>query len=102
MADKISGYGRGLEVGNTRTRAVNRAAPENETAATGRARTPRDAVEITDTAVKLKAVEAQLAQLPDVDQARVEAIRQRIESGAYKPDPARIAQKLLRLEQQLG
>lgn len=102
MADKISGYGRGLEVGNTRTRTVNRAAQENDTAATGQARTPRDAVEITDTAVKLKAVEAQLAQLPDVDQARVEAIRQRIESGGYKPDPARIAQKLLRLEQQLG
>lgn len=103
MADKINGYGRvGPDVGTMRTRATSRPESEGDTGATGRARSSGDAVEITDTAARLKAVEARLAEVPDVDQARVAAIRKRIESGDYQPDPARIAQKLMRLEQELG
>jgi negative regulator of flagellin synthesis FlgM len=103
MADKISGYGRaGLDVGTTRARAVNRPERTPDPAATGNTRSSGDAVAITDTAAKLKAIEARLAQVPDVDAARVAAIRERIESGNYRPDPARIAEKLMRLEQDLG
>jgi negative regulator of flagellin synthesis FlgM len=103
MADKISGYGRGgIDVGSTRARGVDRVEREASTTGADRARTTGDAVQITDTAAKLKVIEARLAEVPDVDQARVAAIRERIESGNYQPDPARIAQKLLRMEQDLG
>ena len=102
MADKINGHGRvGIDVGPARTRTVSRPERNGESGAAGRARQSRDAVEITDTATRLKAVEARLAELPDVDQARVDAIRKQVESGNYQPDAARIAQKLMRMEQDL-
>ena len=103
MADKINGYGRvGLDVGPARARPVARPGDSGDAATTRRARQSVDAVEITDTAAKLKAIETKLADVPDVDRARVDAVRQRIDSGEYKPDAARIAQKLLRMEQELG
>ena len=102
MTDKINGHGRaGLDVGTARTRTVSRPEREGETGATRRSQDSRDAVEITDTATRLKAVEARLSELPDVDRARVDALRKQVESGSYHPDPARIAQKLLRMEQDL-
>lgn len=103
MADKINGYGRvGLDVGPARARPVARPGDNGEAGAARRAKQSGDAVEITDTATKLKAVEAKLADVPDVDRAHVDAVRQRIESGEYKPDAERIAQKLIRMEQELG
>jgi negative regulator of flagellin synthesis FlgM len=102
MADKIDGYGRGgLDVSASRARHVARNERSADTGATQKSAVARDAVEITDTAAHLKRIEARLADVPDVDQARVDAIRQRIESGEYELDPARVAQKLLRLEQDL-
>jgi negative regulator of flagellin synthesis FlgM len=103
MADKINGYGGrvGLDVGPTRGRAVPRSGEGGPSEGARRAE-KRDAVELTDAAARLKAVEARLAEVPDVDRARVEAARQKIESGEYRPDPERIAAKLIRMEQELA
>lgn len=102
MADKINGYGRvGLDVGPARSRAVAKPEQGDEGAGARRAE-KRDAVEITDTAARLKAVEARLAEVPDVDRARVEDVRRRIDSGEYRPDADRIAQKLIRMEKELA
>jgi negative regulator of flagellin synthesis FlgM len=103
MADKINGYGRvGLDIGPAKSRPVARTGNGAEAAASRRAGQTGDAVEITDTAAKLKAIEAKLADVPEVDRARVENVRQRIESGSYQPDADRIARKLIRMEQELG
>lgn len=103
MADKINGYGRvGLDVGPARARPVSRPGGNAESGAARHAKQAGDAVEITDTAAKLKAIEAKLADVPDVDRSRVDAVRQRIESGEYRPDADRIARKLVRMEQELG
>ena len=103
MADKINGYGRvGLDVGPAKSRPVARSGGGSEAAASRRAERSGDAVELTDTAAKLKAIEAKLADVPDVDRARVENVRQKIESGNYQPDADRIARKLIRMEQELG
>jgi negative regulator of flagellin synthesis FlgM len=102
MADKISGYGRvGLDVAPARSRPVSRPDAQAKTGASERPRGGGDAVEITDVAARMKAVEARLANLPEVDEARVKAVRERIDSGNYQPDAARIARKLANLERQL-
>jgi negative regulator of flagellin synthesis FlgM len=102
MAEKIDGYGRaGLEVSSSRLRNASRADRQKSPDAAPTASAARDAVEFTNTATNLKRIEAALASTPDVDQARVDAIRQRIESGQYAVDPARVAWKLLRMEQDL-
>ena len=103
MADKISGYGRaGLDVGPAKARSVARTANEPVADGAKRADQSRDAVELTETATRLKVIEARLAKIPDVDTGRVEAARQKIESGEYRPDAARIAAKLIRLERELA
>ena len=61
-----------------------------------------DTVSITDTANQLKALEANVAQLPVVDTQRVEAAREAIDSGQYKVNPENVADRLLAFENQLS
>ena len=102
MADKINGYGRGgVDISTARLRAIERGenAPQSrktESASGG------DDVQLTHAATSLKQIETRLASIPDVDRARVDAVRQRVESGAYKMDANRIADRLLRFERDLA
>jgi len=112
MADKINGYGRnGLDITPARSRASVRNAGEAGTdkasagSRTEASPTPGPAsseLRLTDTATNLKQVEGRLAKLPDVDQARVEAVRQRIESGAYAVNAGRLADRLLAFERDMA
>lgn len=52
-------------------------------------------VEITPTAQLLASVEQQVANIPDVNQGRVDSIRQALSSGSYQIDSARVAAGLL-------
>lgn len=88
----------GLEVGATR---ANRAERPEANAGTRRQEAAGDTVQLTDTATQLQKLEARLRTQPDVDTARVEALRQRIAAGEYQVDPGRVAAKLLRFDQSL-
>ena len=46
----------------------------------------------------LARIAGDLAASPPVDAARVDALRTAIASGSYRPDPARIAEKMMALE----
>ena len=52
-------------------------------------------VEITPTAQLLATVAQQIADSPDIDQSRVDSIRQALDSGSYQIDAARVADGLL-------
>jgi negative regulator of flagellin synthesis FlgM len=52
-------------------------------------------VEITPTAQLLAGLSQQIADAPDVDQTRVDAVRQALGGGAYQIDSSRIADGLL-------
>ena len=102
MADKINGYGRGgVDITSTRLRAIERGENARQSRKSESASSGGDAVQLTHTATSLKQIESRLASIPDVDRARVDAIRQRVESGAYKLDANRIADRLLRFERDL-
>lgn len=103
MADKITGYTHTpVERGPSKARAASDARE------TGRSRTEQpsapaqDAVSVSDTATRLKAAEARLAQQPEVDAARVSEMREKIESGDYRVDSQAVAEKLLQLDQSLS
>jgi negative regulator of flagellin synthesis FlgM len=106
MTDKIDGTGRtavDLRPAKSRSAAASEKAGTSAAASPGASRAPaRDAVQITDTATRLKRIEAGLADVPDVDRSRVEAVRRKIESGDYEVNPRKVADKLLRLEQDLA
>lgn len=61
-----------------------------------------DTVSLTDTAARLRELDALLARTPDMDPARVEALRQQIAEGRYSVDAVHVADKLISLERSLS
>lgn len=59
-------------------------------------------VRITDQARLLASLEQAVGSLPEVNEARVAEIRTAIDEGRYQVHPERIADKLLRTEQELA
>ena len=91
--------------GNTAARRSGQGAavgggPDSPGAAAGSAGS--ESVSLTQAAEELLALETQLRALPNVDQARVDSIRQAIEDGSYNVDPQRIVDTLLQSELDLG
>ena len=63
---------------------------------------PAADVQLTSAARNLAAMEQSLVALPAVDEARVAAVKRRLETGEYRVDAQRIADKLLHLENDLA
>jgi negative regulator of flagellin synthesis FlgM len=99
VTTKITGYqNRPVQVGTDKTvsRARDAAAsPAGNAAAAG------SPVRITDQARTLAALEQALQTVPVANQARVAEVRLALEEGRYEVNPERIADKLLRMDQEL-
>ncbi|MDH3714340.1 MAG: flagellar biosynthesis anti-sigma factor FlgM [Gammaproteobacteria bacterium] len=61
-----------------------------------------DVVNLTSTAETLNALKKEMGDAAPVDRQKVEAIKRALASGEYQPDPERVAQKFLEIEQALG
>lgn len=59
---------------------------------------PKVSVSLSSSAQNLAKIESELKSLPDVNQARVDELKARIDRGEYQPDSANLAQKMLNLE----
>lgn len=70
-----------------------------EQAAAEKAPNTDSGVKLSSQAQQLQAIEERLRDLPEVDSERVAQIRQAISDGSYQTDSARIADKLLALEE---
>ncbi len=102
MSNKIDSISHQVPV----TRQDNRSGPEasspSASGAAGASETnSADTVELTGMAQRLKALEASVAELPEVDEARVAALREQIESGEYTVDSRSVADKMLGLDKQM-
>ncbi len=60
-----------------------------------------DRISLTETAARLQELDAMLANAPEVDPARVEALHQSISEGRYHVDSVHVADKLVDLERNL-
>jgi negative regulator of flagellin synthesis FlgM len=100
VTTKISGYqNRPVQVGADKS--VSRARDAATGSAEAAASAGGNAVQITDTARQLAALEQAVKALPIVNEARVAEVRQAIEEGRYHVAPERIAEKLLRMNHEL-
>jgi negative regulator of flagellin synthesis FlgM len=63
---------------------------------------PATDVQLTGAARSLAAMEQSLAALPAVDEARVAAVKRKLDNGEYRIDAQRIADRLLHLERDLA
>ncbi len=57
-----------------------------------------DSADVGKTEGLLAAIVQAAAELPSIDQARIDALRQAIADGSYQTDPHEIARKLLEIE----
>jgi negative regulator of flagellin synthesis FlgM len=92
IAERLSGAGgaRSAE-GTVRARApASPATPEGER------------IELTPGGRLLARLEQSFAAAPDIDRARVDAVKAAIQNGEYEIDADRIAAALLRTEHELG
>lgn len=99
MTTKITDFqNRPVQVGTDKkvSRASAADTPPAKAAAAG------NPVQITDQARALASLEQAVAGLPVVNEARVAEIRLSLDEGRYQVDPERIAEKLLRTEQELA
>jgi len=94
--------GTGLNITQSKNRAVDETQRGKVTESAQRTDAARDDVQLTDTATNLKRIESQIAAIPEVDQSRVDEIRQRLQSDTYEINHEQLAQKMLRLDQDLG
>lgn len=68
----------------------------------GSSAAPESDVHLTGASRQLATLEQSVRNMPAVDELRVSAVRQRLQSGEYKVDPQRVADRLLSLERDLG
>ena len=61
-----------------------------------------DGVKLTGLATRLQALTQSVADVPQVDQTKVQAVRQAIADGNYQIEPKAVAEKLLAFEGMLG
>lgn len=73
----------------------NTASPGSQTSEANAA--PKVSVSLSSSAQNLAKIEAEIKSLPDVNQARVDEIKARIDRGEYQPDSNNLAQKMLNL-----
>lgn len=62
----------------------------------------QDTVTLTNTAAEMLKLEERLASIPDIDDARVAAIKEQIENGDYQIDAEKIVDSLFRIEKELS
>lgn len=97
MSTKIDGFeARPVQVGGDRK--LERGAAS---AQPGKPTETASSVQLTDSALRLAALERALADVPEVDMQRVAEMRDAIESGRYAVDARKLADKLVELEQAL-
>lgn len=68
----------------------------------GRMDSPANEVSLTDTAAKLRELEAKIANQPVVDTKRVEGIKKAISEGTYQVNASRTADKMASFESLLS
>lgn len=96
---KIDGTGKPLAP--TATSATKSASASNSTNATSSTAAPGAQVDISGTSSRLRELEASVANVPVVDSARVDEIKQAIADGRFKVNADRVADSLLESVRQM-
>jgi len=101
MANKINGLdGRPVTAGSGR--AVARTAGSASSGTSAEGASAAGDVHITDSANKLASLEQMVRDMPAVDSARVEQVRNSLADGSYTVQAGHIADQLIQVERSLG
>ncbi|MEZ5525472.1 MAG: flagellar biosynthesis anti-sigma factor FlgM [Pseudomonadales bacterium] len=99
MVNEINSFTQGsVSNAGKKTERVDAVRAENQQHASASAEPVGESIEISSQAQLLSKLEAQIKELPDVDQSRVDAIRERINQGSYEIDNFSLAQSIINFE----
>ena len=106
MPSKISGYKETQPLApikgpKSSPAATDSASSEGSTAASATASQSADQVTFTASARSLQKIEEAVAKAPVVNDAKVAAVKQAVNSGTYQIDTGRVADKLIQFERGL-
>ena len=102
MTTKISDYQNRPVQAGTDKKVTSRSSESAAAPASADAAAAGSPVRITDQARQLASLEQVVSGLPVVNEGRVAEIRLSIDEGRYQINPERIADKLMRTEQELA
>ncbi len=85
----------GQEVSDSNRRAASPPTASTGTEAGGGLSVSADQAQLSGVHVLVQALAARAAQLPEVRQEKVSALRQAVQSGDYRPNPEQVADALL-------
>lgn len=103
MSNKIDGPGPGIPLpATTQGKSAEHRQDVGHSRAT-RSEAPGESarVRVTDTALKMKRLEEKIKSLPDVDEARINDVREKLDSGQLEINKGRIADKLILFEKEI-
>ena len=84
-----------------KTKHADGNAAHNTANTSGKASLSPDLVNLTDSALQIKTLEAQIARLPIVDTQKIEKIQNSINDGTFEFNFERIAEKFINIEREL-
>ncbi|NOQ79418.1 MAG: flagellar biosynthesis anti-sigma factor FlgM [Gammaproteobacteria bacterium] len=75
---------------------------EGRTEQSDKATLKQDSVNLTDSALRIKALEEQISRLPIIDTQKVEQVRSSLSDGTFEFNSERIAEKMINYEKELA
>lgn len=100
MSIDINGFGSGRPDGVKRQDANTKIANKTDSTSSdsGSEKSTADSVSLSAGARGIAQIESEIKDLPEIDQSKVEAIKERIASGEYHINFEKVAQKMLDLD----
>lgn len=100
MANDISGInsGRSQQTNEKQVQTIRRDAANTTSRTQTAGQSRQDKVSLTDMAARLKSLENKLTEQPEVDQTRVDRVRDALARGEYQVNPDRVADKMMNFE----
>ncbi|MGR5169405.1 flagellar biosynthesis anti-sigma factor FlgM [Vibrio astriarenae] len=87
----------------TTTRGAQRSDSSSQsTESTGTSQTAQDSVSLSQQSKDIGAMHSNMAQSPSFDSAKVAAIKEAIANGSYAVDAEKLADNMMKFEQELG
>ena len=100
MANDITGINssRSQQAGDRTAVGAKKDSSDSSQSSSSTSSPSRDKLSLTDTAGRLKALEHQLAQQPEINKTRVDEVQNKLSNGDYEVNPERVADKMMAFE----
>lgn len=87
-----------ISTAGNKAERVETVSAESQPQVASQSEATKETIEISSQAQLLNKLEAQIKDLPEVDQARVDALRDQINQGTYEIDSSSLAKRIIDLE----